>query len=86
MNNETKDISTDANEITTIQIEELSPIKTQKFNWVFPFMSCLNGVLQGATCDCSLKAPAFLGENCCYVQDENDPKAQPKLCPEFIQK
>ena len=54
-------------------------------NWVFPFMSCQNGITDGTSCECAIKAPAFSEEDGCYLKDA-DPKVLPKLCPEYKQK
>lgn len=65
------------------------PVKTKKIegiNWVFPFMTCQNGELTSSShCECKVEAPAFVGDDCCYISNEADPKC-PTLCPLYIQK
>ena len=67
-------------------IKEALPPKSIKakngINWVFPLMTCQNGVIDGALCSCGLQSTAFMGEDCCHL----DEKPIPVLCPNYQQK
>jgi len=64
----------------------IKPIKTIKgTNWAFPLMSCQNGIIEASTCNCSVQAPEFLGDDCCYSAPTPE-NPQPQLCSQYKQK